>query len=174
MIYSLQALGYEPKAHPVAFLARLSRHWCSIAGEHSLPLSCDFRPEKFGRELGLIAMVNVKEDCSFSNRLVGDVVASNLTMASSSQCLNAIDNIDSRDTILSLLSKTVEEKVPVLAHGTVMTRKQVSKSFDALALPFAINKDNDKPDIILVGFKFDFCSTHLTTSQPNQNETQPH
>ncbi len=154
MISHIQTLDKKPISHHAAFLSKLSAHWVSILYNRQFPLSSAFRPENFAKELGLLAMINVNEDGSFSNRIIGDIVGERLALKNAGHSIEQIEHDDTRKSVMRLINQTVTEGMPVLAEGSVTGRNAMEQSFCALSLPFSRDEDNDKLAIVMIGFRF--------------------
>lgn len=161
MITNAHKISADGPGFQATFQQEILEHWRDIRANKPLPKRRDFRPQKFPKSLGQLAIVNVHEDLNFSDRLTGGLVCEVLKLPSGPEKLFGITDENIRHLILKMLTETVEAGTPMYYEGSFNPAERPQIDFSVIILPFAENEDVEKPESLLLAFNF---KKHTTTN----------
>lgn len=133
-------------------LSQLLSMWLDRCKAGELPARAAFDPLDMRKLLGRIVIVDVLSDpLRFRFRLVGTEWVTRFGFDPTNTLVEDFPRVQSRAFIKDVMSKTVQERVPLMVRRSVIIDNQYFR-YGMLLMPLA--SDGKAVDMIMIGFEF--------------------
>lgn len=161
MIENAHKVSIDGPEFRAQFQQEILEHWQEIKGSNRFPQRRDFRPQKFPKFLGQLAIVNVKEGATFADRLTGGTVCEVLRLSDGSEKLTAPSDQKIAATIQRMLAEAFKAEEPMYYTGRFTPDTRPPIDFSTLVIPFVEKDGTEIPESLLLAFDF---TKHATTN----------